>query len=66
MRRMGHDVHLVCEDRGADRLEFVDAVGDWDSGELRIRETGREPADGSVTVYTPDIGGLLPVFVRDR
>ena len=66
MRRMGHDVHLVCEDRQADRLDFVDAVGDWDSGELRLRETGIPPADGSVTVYTPDIGGLLPVFVRDR
>jgi glycosyltransferase involved in cell wall biosynthesis len=66
MRRMGHEVHLVCEDRQADRLDFVDAVADWDSGELLVRETGRDPADGSVTVYTPDIGGLLPVFVRDR
>jgi glycosyltransferase involved in cell wall biosynthesis len=66
MRSMGHDVHLVCEDRQADRLEFVDAVGDWDSGELRVRDTGIPAAEGSVTVYTPDTGGLLPVFVRDR
>ena len=31
-----------------------------------MRETGHEPGAGSVTVYTPDIGGLLPVYVRDR
>ena len=57
MRRMGHDVHLVCEDRGADRLDFVDAVGDWDSGELRLRETGIPPADGSVTVQFGVLNG---------
>jgi hypothetical protein len=24
------------------------------------------PGDGSITAYTPDIGGLLPVYVHDR
>jgi glycosyltransferase involved in cell wall biosynthesis len=60
--RLGHEVHLVCQDRHADELEFVAAVGDWDSGELvvnRVRE-------GRCTVYRPDIGGLLPVYVADR
>ena len=66
MRMLGHEVHLFCQDRGAAELGFVDAVGDWDSGALEVTPTGAEPADGSVTVYTPDIGGLLPVFVRDR
>ncbi len=59
-------MHLLCQDRNAQALDFVDAVGDWDSGALAVRETGAERADGSVTVYTPDIGGLLPVYVRDR
>ena len=49
-------------------LDWVDFAGDWDSGELQIRAAGEEPAEdaGTVTVYIPDIDGLLPVFVRDR
>ena len=40
LARLGHEVHLVCQER--------------------------EPPDlGGVTVHNPDIGGLLPVFVRD-
>lgn len=39
LARLGHDVHLLCQDR-----------------EVRI--------DG-VEIHNPDIGGLLPVYVRD-
>jgi glycosyltransferase involved in cell wall biosynthesis len=60
---LGHEVHLFCQDREADSLPFVDAVGDWDGGSLRVR-TLREPV--RVTAYRPDIGGLLPVYVSDR
>jgi glycosyltransferase involved in cell wall biosynthesis len=59
---LGHEVDLVCQERHADDLQWVGAVGDWDGGELvvrRLRETG-------ATVYRPDIGGLLPVYVADR
>jgi glycosyltransferase involved in cell wall biosynthesis len=42
---LGHEVHLVCQDREAPEL----AAG----------------APGSVTIHNPEIGGLLPVFVRD-
>ncbi len=68
MRSLGHEVHLLCQDRDSAAHEWVDATGEWDSGELEVNGAGQEPdADaGSVTVYTPDIGGLLPVFVRDR
>jgi glycosyltransferase involved in cell wall biosynthesis len=45
LARLGHEVHLVCQDREA---------GDLGAG-----------ATGSVTIHKPDIGGLLPVFVRD-
>ena len=61
--RAGHEVHLLCQDRDPLALEWVDAAGDWDGGALELR-TRREPA--RATVYRPDIGGLLPLYVADR
>lgn len=61
--RQGHEVHLLCQEPAPEEFDFVDAVGDWDAGELRV-VTRREPA--RCTVYRPDIGGLLPVYVPDR
>jgi glycosyltransferase involved in cell wall biosynthesis len=61
--RAGHDVHLLCQDRDPLALDWVDAAGDWDSGALQIT-TRHEPA--RATVYRPDIGGLLPLYVADR
>ncbi|HEY8866814.1 MAG TPA: glycosyltransferase, partial [Solirubrobacteraceae bacterium] len=61
--RLGHEVHLLCQDREALALDFVDAAGDWDTGELRFQG---DPAAARCTVYRPDIGGLLPVYVADR
>jgi glycosyltransferase involved in cell wall biosynthesis len=65
---LGHEVHLLSQDRHAAQRSFVDAVGDWDGGELQLTELGRErPAGrGRCTVYRPDIGELLPVYVQDR
>ncbi len=74
LARLGHEVHLLCQERHPERLAFVDAAGDWDSGALRITRL-REPVaearagaatPGSCTVYRPDIGDLLPVYVADR
>ncbi|HWG08993.1 MAG TPA: glycosyltransferase family 4 protein [Solirubrobacteraceae bacterium] len=74
--RQGHEVHLLCQDRHPERQPFVDVVADWDGGRLQLREIARaraleggEPgavSGGSCTVYRPDIGGLLPVYVADR
>jgi glycosyltransferase involved in cell wall biosynthesis len=65
---LGHDVHLLSQDRHPEHHPFVDAVGDWDGGELRVRTLPRSSSDrpGRCTVYRPDIGGLLPVYVADR
>jgi glycosyltransferase involved in cell wall biosynthesis len=63
MVRMGHEVHLLCQDRDARALPWVDAVGEWDEGELRVQVL-REPV--RCTVYTPPIGRVLPVYVADR
>ena len=62
--KLGHEVHLLCQDGSASELDFVDAVGRWsDGGELQV-ETVREPV--RCTAYLPDIGGVLPVYVADE
>lgn len=63
MAKLGHEVHLLCQDRHAGELPFVDAVGRWEDGELTV-ETIREPV--RVTAYLPDIGRILPVYVADE
>jgi glycosyltransferase involved in cell wall biosynthesis len=49
---LGHEVHLLCQDRLAGELGWVDSVGG----------AGRA---GAVTVHVPDIGEILPVYVAD-
>jgi glycosyltransferase involved in cell wall biosynthesis len=68
LRRLGHEVHLLSQDRHPERHPFVDAVGGWVNGELRVRPLKGVPRErsGSCTVYRPDIGDLLPVYVADR
>ena len=61
--RLGHEVHLLCQDPSPEDRAFVDAEGAWSAGSLSVR-AWREPA--RCTVYRPDIGGLLPVYVADR
>ena len=61
--RAGHELHLLCQERDPLALPWVDAAADWDAGELRV-EVRREPV--RATVYRPDIGGVLPVYVADR
>ena len=65
---LGHEVHLLSQDRHPESYPFVDAIGDWDGGALRVRTQHPESADrpGRCTVYRPDIGDLLPVYVGDR
>ena len=61
--RAGHEVHLLCQERDPLAFDWVDAAGDWDGGALEVRAR-REPV--RATVYRPDIGGLLPLYVADR
>jgi glycosyltransferase involved in cell wall biosynthesis len=60
---LGHEVHLFSQDRHPERQPFVDAVCDWEDGTMKAR-VEREPL--RCTVYRPEIGGLLPVYVYDR
>jgi glycosyltransferase involved in cell wall biosynthesis len=61
--RGGHELHLLCQERAPLELPWVDAAGDWDGGALELH-VRRDPP--RATVYRPDIGGLLPVYVADR
>src|SRR3954471_9067995 len=63
LAKLGHDVHLLCQDQHAGELPFVDAVGRWQDGELTV-ETIRDPV--RVSAYLPDIGRTLPVYVADQ
>ncbi|OLE38694.1 MAG: hypothetical protein AUG48_01070 [Actinobacteria bacterium 13_1_20CM_3_68_9] len=64
---LGHEVHLLCQDREAGSLQWIDGIGRWADGRLRVDPgAGGSSSPGSVTVYVPDIGGLLPVYVADR
>ena len=61
--RAGHELHLLCQAREPLELDWVDAAGAWDSGSLQL--TSRRPP-ARATVYRPDIGGVLPLYVADR
>jgi glycosyltransferase involved in cell wall biosynthesis len=65
LARLGHDVHLLCQERQASELDWVHALGRWDGGGLQVERLREPEGGGSVTVYLPDIGGLLPVYVHD-
>ena len=62
LAKLGHEVHLFCQDRQAAELDFVDAVGTWDGGSLEVEAVSDELR---CTAYLPDIGGTLPVYVAD-
>jgi glycosyltransferase involved in cell wall biosynthesis len=64
---MGHEVHLLCQERHPERCSFASVAGDWDGGDLQLRplHDGAAPSGGGCTLYRPDIGGLLPVYVLD-
>lgn len=60
-RDMGHAVTVVCQDRNAGSLEFVDECF---IGTDTIPNT--PPAEGTIRVVVPDIGDLLLVYVLNR
>ncbi len=67
LAELGHEVHLLCQDRHPERYSFLDAAGSWEHGELRVRALpDRRLAGARATLYRPDIGSLLPVYVADR
>jgi len=74
--KLGHEVHLFSQDRHPERHPFVGMIGHWDSGQLELSAVDRSSTTASsgrvegnlpdCTVYRPNIGGLLPLYVQDR
>lgn len=65
----GHDVDLLCQEKHAEELEWVDALGTWDNtGALVVEEFGNKRAEGRgrCTVFLPPIADQLPVYVQDN
>jgi len=60
-KNQGHAVTVVCQDRQAHDLPFVD---EYFGAQDEIPATPPDP--GTLRVIVPDIGGLLPVYVFDR
>ena len=64
--REGHDVHLLCQEPHPLDYEFVDECGDV--GPDGTRKLGEQETTypGRCSLYRPDIGDLLPVYVYDE
>ncbi len=63
---LGHEVHLLCQDREAGSLDWIDRVGRPSPQGLELEPPEGGSGPGTVTAYLPDIDGLLPVYVADR
>ena len=63
--KMGHDVHLLCQEPNPLSYDFVNAH--YRASGRVIERLGEKasPYPGSCHVYQPEIGDLLPVYVYD-
>ncbi|HZA19805.1 MAG TPA: hypothetical protein VE889_03030, partial [Actinomycetota bacterium] len=66
-RDQGHDVLVICQDRSASGLPFVDADGDFpeSNAAFSMLEQDYDLRTGRCRVVRPHIEGLLPVYVYD-
>src|SRR2546426_2277479 len=67
LRRVGHDVLLLCQEPHPESFEWIDAFGTaGPGGPSELTPTGAAEASGRCVVLRPEIGSLLPVFVVDE
>ncbi len=64
--RLGHEVHLFSQEHHPEDFDFVDTMADYEGDQVHVRLQRNPRFAGRCTVYRPDIGGLLPVYVHDR
>ena len=64
--REGHDVHLLCQEPDPLAYDFVDERSTVGAGGIEREGEQETPYAGRCTVYRPQIGDLLPVYVYDE
>jgi len=63
--REGHEVHLLCQERGPLAYDFVNEFCTVDRGTIEQRGEQVTSFPGRCVIYNPEIGDLLPVYVYD-
>ena len=48
LTRLGHEVHLLCQEGRPEQLGFVDSVGSWENGKLVVARRAAAAARGSL------------------
>ncbi len=67
LRRLGHDVLLLCQEVHPELVPYVDAYGTVDADGVHLDASGPgESGQSRVTLLRPEIGPILPVFVWDE
>jgi glycosyltransferase involved in cell wall biosynthesis len=61
----GHDLHLICQEPDPLSFDFVNEHATVDAEGVHNQGEQETPFPGRCTVYIPDIGDLLPVYVYD-
>ncbi|HST55461.1 MAG TPA: glycosyltransferase [Solirubrobacteraceae bacterium] len=54
LKRLGHEVHLLSQDRHPEEQGFVDAIGEWDEGKLRVRAAGAHTTETHPGAHTTE------------
>ena len=63
--KVGHEVHLLCQEPHPLDYDFADEHLKADGEEIRLLDGQETPYPGRCAVYNPKIGDLLPVYVYD-
>ena len=63
--KMGHDVHLLCQESEPLSYDFVNEHHQASARGIALLEEKTSPYPGFCAVYRPEIGNLLPVYVYD-
>jgi glycosyltransferase involved in cell wall biosynthesis len=66
LTREGHDVHLLCQEPEPLAYDFVDEYCTIDADGIERQGEQETSYPGHCTVYRPEIGRLLPVYVYDE
>ena len=65
LARAGHEVYLLCQEPSPLSYDFVDEHSTVNGDDIERRGEQETPYPGRCTVYNPEIGSLLPVYVYD-